>query len=426
MIKINFNKFLESLFLLLFVLLISTTCKNGKYDDYEDEKLDNVVNIKKCLVSSDWESYDQPDTMNIFFKDDGTFSYKYKAEEEGLKNRNGKWSISANGAGQFIGFNYKKNDLYPFFSFGNGNFILIDNNSFLFARRYIFTRKAIKFESILSKNEGFKKANVGLYYKFINHNETAVKVRQINDIIVKMNCVFKLKSNDSILVNSNFFKQSSNNTVQFILPYGNSDGLLIDGLKMMAKNDSATFLISAGLFYLKSLKYNEMPVFIKTGDYLQVDIKILDVQTSYEKEKNEIAMEIGEKPQIEKYIVDSKIKATPTASGLYYTETQKGKGALAKAGNEVTVNYTGKLLNGQVFDSSEGKPEPFKFILGQGMVIPGWEEALLLMAKGGKATLLIPSNLAYGARGAGGVIPPYSPLVFELELLDIKTNPNSP
>ena len=110
-----------------------------------------------------------------------------------------------------------------------------------------------------------------------------------------------------------------------------------------------------------------------------------------------------------------KITTTPTASGLFYTKTKKGKGALIKAGNEVTVNYTGKLLNGKEFDSSIGKPAPFKFIVGQGMVIPGWDEALQLMAKGGRATLLIPSNLAYGARVAGDVIPPFAPLIFEVE-----------
>jgi FKBP-type peptidyl-prolyl cis-trans isomerase len=84
-----------------------------------------------------------------------------------------------------------------------------------------------------------------------------------------------------------------------------------------------------------------------------------------------------------------------------------------------TVNYKGMLLDGTVFDSSEGR-EPFTFQLGQGQVIKGWDEGIALMQKGTKALLIIPSALAYGDRGAGDMIPPYSPLVFEVEMIDFK------
>ena len=108
-------------------------------------------------------------------------------------------------------------------------------------------------------------------------------------------------------------------------------------------------------------------------------------------------------------------------SGLGYIETKKGNGAKAEKGKKVTVNYTGKLMaNGKVFDSSIPRGKPFTFTLGQGQVIPGWDEGIGMMKVGGKATLLIPSHLAYGPRGAGGVIPPFANLVFDVELLSVE------
>jgi peptidylprolyl isomerase len=107
-----------------------------------------------------------------------------------------------------------------------------------------------------------------------------------------------------------------------------------------------------------------------------------------------------------------------TASGLAYKVLTAGTGASPKATNQVTVHYTGKLISGKVFDSSVKRGQPATFPLNR--VIPGWTEGLQLMKKGGKSILYIPSNLAYGAKGAGGVIPPNATLVFEVELLEIK------
>ena len=115
---------------------------------------------------------------------------------------------------------------------------------------------------------------------------------------------------------------------------------------------------------------------------------------------------------------------TTTASGLQYEDTTAGSGAEARAGQYVTVHYTGWLYNdgvkGAKFDSSKDRNDPFQFGLGQGMVIRGWDEGVQGMKVGGKRKLTIPPNLGYGARGAGGVIPPNATLVFEVELLAVK------
>jgi FKBP-type peptidyl-prolyl cis-trans isomerase FkpA len=113
-----------------------------------------------------------------------------------------------------------------------------------------------------------------------------------------------------------------------------------------------------------------------------------------------------------------------TASGLQYEDTAVGEGAEARAGQDVTVHYTGWLYNdgtqGAKFDSSKDRNDPFVFSLGAGMVIRGWDEGVAGMKIGGKRTLIIPAGLGYGARGAGGVIPPNATLKFDVELLGLR------
>ncbi|WP_087688131.1 MULTISPECIES: FKBP-type peptidyl-prolyl cis-trans isomerase [unclassified Pandoraea] len=108
-----------------------------------------------------------------------------------------------------------------------------------------------------------------------------------------------------------------------------------------------------------------------------------------------------------------------TDSGLQYDDLQVGDGAEATPGQTVTVHYTGWLTDGKKFDSSKDRNDPFAFVLGGGMVIRGWDEGVAGMKVGGKRKLVIPPELGYGARGAGGVIPPNATLVFEVELLEV-------
>jgi peptidylprolyl isomerase len=112
--------------------------------------------------------------------------------------------------------------------------------------------------------------------------------------------------------------------------------------------------------------------------------------------------------------------AVTTASGLQYIEIAEGTGDLPVKGQTVSVHYTGTLESGKKFDSSRDRNQAFEFQIGEGQVIKGWDEGLSTMKVGGRRKLIIPAELGYGARGAGGVIPPNAVLVFDVELLKIK------
>ena len=171
---------------------------------------------------------------------------------------------------------------------------------------------------------------------------------------------------------------------------------------------------------------------ISTGDSIE-SVKIVRVgdkakefkadQASFDEIKKKIAeaeeMKKNKADEEQNAIIKEKYPdATATPSGLMYTVVKKGDGSKPKQGSNIKVHYTGTLLNGKKFDSSRDRNEPFEFEVGVGMVIAGWDEGLLDMSRGEQRILIIPPQLGYGARGAGGVIPPNATLIFDVEMID--------
>ncbi len=156
---------------------------------------------------------------------------------------------------------------------------------------------------------------------------------------------------------------------------------------------------------------------------LVYEVEIVKVTSAAEakaaQEKEALMAQAKSAGEIITYMKKNNLSAKPNPSGLYYISTLDGNGKQAMAGKKVKVHYTGTLLNGKKFDSSLDRGQPFEFTLGQGQVIPGWDEGIALMKEGGKAKLIIPSHLGYGSRGAGQDIPPNATLVFEVELLEV-------
>lgn len=123
-------------------------------------------------------------------------------------------------------------------------------------------------------------------------------------------------------------------------------------------------------------------------------------------------------PSGDEPVTDANLLVT-LPSGLQYEDLQAGNGPSPKPGDRVTVHYTGTLTDGKQFDSSRDRGRPFQFKIGVGQVIKGWDEGVASMKVGGRRKLIIPSELGYGSRGAGGVIPPDATLVFDVELLGV-------
>lgn len=172
-----------------------------------------------------------------------------------------------------------------------------------------------------------------------------------------------------------------------------------EGLALLNIGDKATLTIPANLGY-GSRDQGPIPA----NSTLIFDIEVLDASTP-----------------IKAVPFDVKGKDTlSTASGLKYIIVKKGDGAKAENGKTVDVHYTGYLMDSRTFDSSVERGEPISFPLGQGMVIKGWEEGIALMQVGDKMRIIIPSELGYGANGAGGVIPPNATLIFDVELMNVK------
>lgn len=158
----------------------------------------------------------------------------------------------------------------------------------------------------------------------------------------------------------------------------------------------------------------QRPPFLKKGSKVKVGVMVASVD-------NAANLTAGEKKTLKDWAAKNKPgKIEELPSGLMYIVTQEGKGPKPVAGNTVEVHYTGTLLDGTKFDSSVDRGQPFSFTIGQGQVIKGWDEGIAALNEGSKAILLIPSELAYGANGAPGAIPPFSPLVFEVELIKAK------
>lgn len=265
-----------------------------------------------------------------------------------------------------------------------------------------------------SPNSDYEKSESGLYSKFFITNEGARKPKtgEYASITVQY-----LNDKDSVLFNSASIKESKNGIISQAVFGSTFKGSFEEALMSMGEGDSASFKISADSVYLKTFGLKELPPYVAKGSLLTFFVKMHGVKTQHEL-LNELNAE--ETKSRNEFIAKNNITNQPSASGLIIVEQEPGTGEMIKSGQVASVKYTGKFLNGSVFDASDmhdGKP--FDVNVGKGEVIPGWDEALQKMKKGGKAMLVIPSSLAYGAQGSGP-IPPYSSLVFDLEIIDVK------
>lgn len=284
----------------------------------------------------------------------------------------------------------------------------------------------------------YEVSETGLYSRFYNKVEGGVQPKSGDVVYVVMH--YK-NDKDSVIWDSKLASRDGSGEIYFPIEEAKHKSSFEEGLFSMSVGDSASFKMVADSTFPA-----ELPKGIEKGSIITFEVKLNKIMSKDDVEKErakrmeeqKVMMELrkNEEPKaIEKYLSDNKINAKPTASGLIYVEKTKGKGPKPTAGKWVKVNYTGTLLDGTVFDTSneaiakqnglydERRPyEPIEFPLGKGQVIPGWDEGIALMPAGSKGIFIIPSAIAYGPQG-GGPIPPYSPLVFEVELVSFGDTP---
>lgn len=263
--------------------------------------------------------------------------------------------------------------------------------------------------------KGYQATDNGLYYRLFTNN--GGENPQIGDLLeLTMSC----SVNDTVVI-----LPLTKNIIPMAEPSFWSD--FVEGFSMMHKGDSASFIVDIDSSFVNLFGYNTLPPQFSSTDIMRFEVRLDDFYPESEFrfrmieniKKNYPAETEKAVSDLNAYLEKNGVVAQPTSTGLYYVKTQDGTGEKPSKGSTVKAHYTGYLLDGTVFDTSIERGEPIEFVLGVGQVIPGWDEGIALMSKGEKAVLYIPYYLAYGDRDLG-VIPPFSNLVFEVELIDFK------
>lgn len=264
------------------------------------------------------------------------------------------------------------------------------------------------------ESEEFKSSEDGFQYKYVKHGEGDLPKQ---GEIVYYNMMYK-NEKDSVLYTSTSERPA---LVMCDSMQWDNGGPLYKAFKLIKVGDSILIKIPTKKLFDESFKAPVPPSLNAEGE-ITFCIGATKTMTQQEMQAESVAKS---KEQLDKdiekidtYLKENNITAQSTESGLRYVLETEGSGENPQPGDSVTVHYTGLLMDGTQFDSSEGK-DPLKFVIGRGQVIQGWDEGIALLKSGGKGTLYIPSPLAYGTRGAGGVIPPNSILKFEVELISV-------
>lgn len=302
---------------------------------------------------------------------------------------------------------------------------------------------AVAAVALASCNAGFKKGDAGLLYNIhVDKDGPSIK----DGDFISVNLVAKTDA-DSVL----FSTYEAGHPAQTVVQKSPAKGDIFSGLKMLSEGDSATIKVNIDST-IKKGKDAAKPPF--KGKYIIYEVKVLKVipkgnltdevfnarLQAYLKSEADL-MRKEEPIKIKKYVTDSKLKFSQTPSGLNYIITQPGSGPVPNPGDTVVVNYTVKMLSGKVMESSvraeavkaklpvnpmPNAYKPIRFPVGVAGMIQGMDEGIRLLNKGAKATLVLPSAIAYGERG-NGQIQPFTTLVFDVELVDIvHPNPNAP
>ncbi len=256
-----------------------------------------------------------------------------------------------------------------------------------------------------SKYPGYDKTATGLYYKLYKVSKDTIKAKQGDWISLNMSYKYK----DSTLFDSKTAMQAP---VRFQLPASDFKGDIYEGIRMLSAGDSADFIINADSLFTKTFRQPKRPPFVDSNSVIHFYITMLSIDSP-------VTMMKKEEDALKKYIEEKKVTAAPTASGLYFIETLTGKGAKIDTGVWVKAHFNVSLVDGKKVFSTLERGEPMEFEYGKKFDTPGFEEGVSRMLKGGKAILVVPSQIAFGESGRGAMVPPYSTVIYDVEIIDV-------
>ena len=270
--------------------------------------------------------------------------------------------------------------------------------------------------SCTDKYGDFQVAESGLQYKIIEQNDSG-QTPNVGDVL-ELNYSYETEDG-RVLFDSRNSDRKYMKTLE--LP-AHTGGSVEDGLAMLHEGDSALFKISAENFLLFSEKYGHLPEGIKSLDPIIIKVRLVDIMDDSEIDRYMSSRyhksESQESDILENFLKNTNITVEPTQSGLYFVEKTPGEGKKIENGDIVTLNYTLTMVDGALVETTLGG-EPMVFKAGDSGFIAGWNEAILMMKKGMSATVIVPSELGYGAEGKGNILP-YTTLIFDIEILNVQ------
>mgnify|MGYP000676884402 CR=1 FL=1 len=259
----------------------------------------------------------------------------------------------------------------------------------------------------------FERTGDGLLYRFIERkNGRNARVGELMKMHLRYRDAKGKELYDSGELGNDFIVQLSLPT--FI-------GGLEEGFSMMGEGDSAVFSVPADSVFEKTF-HQTLPPSVNKGDFLTFEVRLFKVLTAeeYRKEKGnvKVTVSVEEQGAIESYLIENDLRVEPSRPGVYYIELKTGSGTTPVHGDSVEIRYTGRFLNGEVFDGSEKAGENLRYRLGDGMHLPAWEDAVSTMKVGGISRLILSSENAFGKKGFGPV-PPSTTVIYDIELINV-------
>ncbi len=265
-------------------------------------------------------------------------------------------------------------------------------------------------------HQAYRKIGPGLYFRLTTLGEPGPKAKSGDYITVSL---LYATQEDSV-----FF----HGTRKFLLEGSPYPGAVNEVFQRLSVGDSASAFISAAGFFRNTLK-RELPAFLGEKDEIRVDVRLLDVQTKEDFEKEKMMfltwaadLQSSEAELIRKFLKREKLDLNMNDEGYYFMTIKEGYGKAVAKGRHIYIQYEGRFLDGQYFDSTLHGGEPVDFIYGSELIVlDGIDKALGRMREGEKALVILPSDKAFGPEGSGGgIVPPWTALIYEVEILKVE------